>query len=284
LPVPNRALACKRSRRDAVFGGRFAASRQRLLPRPSFTGTGFHGRMSWRLHGLPVCGSTESFSINFLPPRQARPAGIQRRSADGHGSSGGVWLSCPWRRVLEPGPALPQNPATAADPGPGGGCRLPCSWKSFGLKARNQVAQRPPPPLPCCSTGRKLRGCCRSFAAETGASAWGQSGIGGSMAANAVPEGAINLPEALGRSMPDQRGGGPLRTHPLGPGNLGGGPLPAIRTGVVIEARQRLHLPPRPPCGIRGENRGQAVATEPGRQPSRLALGERRTEPKHRTF
>jgi len=175
--------------------------------------------------------------------RQRAPCRVSRRQRYGHGQRGGSGSRPLGRRCVWPerGPALAQNPATAADPGLAGGCRAwPCSWKASRLKAEikwpNDLAARR------TQAGGVAAAAC---GLRSGGIRWPRW-IGGQCGRTGYPREPINLGRSAGTSMPDQRGGGPSPPGmPLGPDC--GGAMPANPDGVSdSKARQRLHLPPDP--------------------------------------
>ncbi|MCT0202626.1 MULTISPECIES: biotin--[acetyl-CoA-carboxylase] ligase [Synechococcaceae] len=228
--------------------------------------------LSWRLHGLPVCGSTEVVLNQLLAAGASAPLAVfSRRQRYGHGQRGRVWLSPPGGVWLSAALPWPQNPATAADPGLAVAVGLALQLESLGLKAEIKW------PNDLLLDGRKLAGLLPRLRLRSGRIRWAQVGLGVN-GRNRVPEGAINLAEALGRrcqtSAVEALSARILSALDWAAGHAGD------PDGVVIEARQRLHLPPDP-LRIRGEpwqavglNRDGSLA---------LALGERRLA-WHRTF
>ncbi|NQV11092.1 MAG: biotin--[acetyl-CoA-carboxylase] ligase [Cyanobacteria bacterium] len=256
--------------------GAIAASRRRLLNARFSQALAYPAlpctALPWRLHGLPVCGSTEVCLDQLLAAGARAPLAVfSQRQRYGHGQRGKVWLSPPGGVWLSAALPWTQDPATAADPGLAVAVGLALQLDTLGLKAEIKW------PNDLLLDGRKLAGLLPRLRLRSGRIRWAQVGLGVN-GRNRVPDGAINLVEALGRRC-QTSAVETLSAHILSALDWAAGHADDP-DGVVIEARQRLRLPPNPlqiggdPWQAVGLNRDGSLA---------LALGERRLA-WHRTF
>jgi len=278
---PNRAPGCKTLLAVMRGIGAIAASRRGLLHARHSRGTGFQWRCPGGCMAPARCGGKylRSFSNQpSLAAAQRAPCRVQPAAGLWPWSSGGgLAVSSPGGVWLSGGPALAPEPShRPADPGLAVGCRLALQLEKPRTEGGNQVAQRPAAP-----TGTQAAGLLPRLPAEIRAHPLGPQVDWGSMCRNRYArEAGSTWPRALDDQMPRQARWRPSPPASSSPWIWAAGHA-GDRDGVVIEARQRLHLR-RPPA-----NTGRTVAaggTEPGRQPSALALGEQAPGLANRTF
>jgi len=170
--------------------GAIAAERRRLLARQ-----GGPAPLAWRLHGLPVCGSSED-QLTQLLSAGARPplAVLARRQRFGQGQRGRPWLSPPGGVWLSAAMPWPEEPGLAADLGLAVAVGLALQLEDLGLNVQIKW------PNDLLVDGRKLAGLLPRLRIRGGRIRWARLGLGLN-GSNRVPPGAISVAEALGRQL-----------------------------------------------------------------------------------
>jgi BirA family transcriptional regulator, biotin operon repressor / biotin---[acetyl-CoA-carboxylase] ligase len=170
--------------------GPIAAARWRLLARP-----GSPPPLAWRLHGLPVCSSSE-IELERLLDAGVRPpvAVLAGRQRFGQGQQGRPWLSPPGGVWLSAAMPWPEQPGQTAALGLAVAVGLAMQLEDFGLAAQIKW------PNDLLVDGRKLAGFLPRLRIRGGRIRWARVGLGLN-GCNRVPPGAISVAEALGRRL-----------------------------------------------------------------------------------
>lgn len=255
-----------------MIGAIAASRRQLLLAAGEASPQAAAPPLTWRLHGLPVCGSTEEILDRRLAGSASPPLAVfSRRQRFGHGQRGRPWLSAPGGVWLSAALPWPEDPAACADPGLAVAVGLALQLESLGLKVEIKW------PNDLLLGGRKLAGLLPRLRLRAGRVRWAQVGLGLN-GRNRVPAGAISLAEGLGprsgASAPAALSARVLAALDWAAGHAGD------PEGVLGAARLRLRLPPDP-VPLEGEH-WQAVGINRDGSLA-LALGERRRS-WHRTL
>jgi BirA family biotin operon repressor/biotin-[acetyl-CoA-carboxylase] ligase len=170
--------------------GPIAAARWRLLARP-----GSPTPLAWRLHGLPVCGSSETRIDRLLGDGALPPmAVIAGRQRFGQGQQGRPWLSPPGGVWLSAALPWPEEPGQAADLGLAVAVGLALQLEALGLAVQIKW------PNDLLEGGQKLAGLLPRLRIRGGRIRWARVGLGLN-GCNRVPPGATSVALALGRRL-----------------------------------------------------------------------------------
>ena len=149
--------------------------------------------LAWQLQILPVCASTElelerRLSAGLLPP----VALMAQQQRYGHGQQGRLWQSPPGGVWLSAALPWPENAHSSASLALAAALGIALQLERLGL--RPQIKW----PNDLLLDGRKLAGILPRLRWRGGQVRYAQLGVGIN-GVNRVPEGAINLAEALGQ-------------------------------------------------------------------------------------